>query len=170
MLRELATDTVERPGRLRLLFVPAVLAGNIRLLAGMVRANRPWRFTVRLYGALVAALAAGAFGVIASDVWSLAAAMGWWRLAILSLGSVAGTVIAIISAHGLWERAPDARVREQGILFNFASAATVAIGILSMYLAVFVIVLAGTGLVIAPAVMERAIQERATLMDYIHVA
>ena len=56
VLRELATETGERP---RGLFVPAVLLGNLRLLLGMVRANRPWRFAVRLYGALVAAGSSG---------------------------------------------------------------------------------------------------------------
>jgi hypothetical protein len=170
VLRELAMDTVERPGHLRLTFVPAVLAGNIRLLAGMVRANRPWRFTVRLYGALVAALAAGAFGVISSDVWRLAAAMGWQRLAALGFLSVSATIIAIITAHGLWERAADSRVREQVILFNFASAATVAIGILSMYLALFGIVLAACGLVIPAGVMQRSVGATVTVPDYVDLA
>jgi hypothetical protein len=152
------------------MFIPAVLTGNIRLLAGMVRANRPWRFTVRLYGAVVAALAAGAFGVISSDVWRLAAAMGWWRLATLGFLSVSATIIAIITAHGLWERAADARVREQVILFNVASAATVAIGILSMYLALFGIVLAACGLVIPAGVMQRSVGATVTVPDYVDLA
>lgn len=168
VLRELATDTAA-PHR-GLLFVPAVLAGNLRLLAGMVRANRPWRFTVRLYGALVAALAAGAFGVITSDVWRLAAAMGWRRLTVLTLVSVAATIIAIISAHGLWERSPDSRVREQVILFNVASAATVTIGIVSLYLALFAIVLAGAVLVITPGVIEEALRLRVGVREYVYLA
>jgi hypothetical protein len=166
VLRELATDTAEPAGRLRVLFVPAVLAGNLRLLAGMVRANRPWRFAARLYGALVAAFAAGAFGVITSDVWRLAAAMEWWRLAALSLLSVTATILAIIAAHGLWERGGDPRVREQVILFNVATAITVTIGIVSMYLVLFVIVLAGSALVITPTVLRQSVGSHAGPAEY----
>ena len=60
VLQELATETAARPGAQRLLFVPAVLSSHVRLLLGMVRANRPWRLAARLYRALVAAVAAGA--------------------------------------------------------------------------------------------------------------
>ena len=75
MLRELTTDTAERPGGLAVLFVPAVLLGNARLLLGMVRANRPWRFTARLYGALVAALATGVLSLVFADHWRIATAI-----------------------------------------------------------------------------------------------
>ena len=53
----------------------------------MVRANRPWRLAVRLYAALVAALAASIFGVVDLHVWQIAATMAWWRLTIMSITS-----------------------------------------------------------------------------------
>ena len=49
--------------------------GRLRLLAGMVRANRPWRLAAGSTGALVAALAAVAFALVTSDVWRIAASL-----------------------------------------------------------------------------------------------
>jgi hypothetical protein len=166
-LRELAADTADRPGWL---FAPAVLAGNVRLLAGMVRANRPWRLAVRLYTALVAAFAAGAYGVVNSDIWRISAAAGWPRLTVVSAGSIVATTIAILWAHGLWERAPDPRVREQVVLFNIATTATVLVGVLFLYAALLVLILAGSGLVIAPGVMERALVSDVSAKDYAALA
>ncbi len=169
VLRELAADT-EDPGRLRFLFVPAVLFGHLRLLLGMVRANRPWRLVARLDRALAAALAAGAYGVVVSDIWRISAAMGWWRLAVSSVLSIAVTVILIIVAHELWERAPDPRVREQVVLFNVATAATVGVGILALYVALFALVLAGAGLVITPGLLSDALGRDVGLGDYATLA
>jgi hypothetical protein len=43
----------------------------------------------------------------------------------------------LIAGHDLWESAPDPRVREQVVLFNIATAATVRIGIATLYVALF---------------------------------
>jgi uncharacterized membrane protein len=167
VLRELGTDVAHRPG---LAFVPAVLLSHLRLLLGMVRANRPWRFAARLYGALVAALAVSAYGVVTSDIWRLSSALSWWRLTVTALATLAVTVVAIIAAHGLWERAPDARVRDQVVLFNFATTASVAIGIVSLYAALFALILGGAELVVTPHVFAHAIGHDARLADYVALA
>ena len=59
--------------------------GQARLLAGMVRANRPWRLITGLSGALAAALAAGAFAVVTSDIWQLADSLGPLRLSVATV-------------------------------------------------------------------------------------
>jgi hypothetical protein len=169
-LRELANDTLDRPGALRLLFVPSVLAGHLRLLAGMVRANRPWRFAIRLYAALVAALAVGAYGATSSDIWRLSGSAQSWRLLLMSLVSVAATSAAIIAVHGLWERVPDPRVREQVVLFNIATLATVVVGIATLYAALFVLILAGAALVIPESVFDDAVVGSVTAADYAALA
>ncbi|MGZ4356630.1 MAG: hypothetical protein ACXVRU_07470 [Gaiellaceae bacterium] len=167
LLRELGTEVANRPG---FGFVPAVLLSHVRLLLGMVRANRPWRFAARLYGALVAALAVSVYGVVTSDIWRLSSALSWWRLTVTSLAALAVTVVGIIAVHGLWERAPDSRVRDQVVLFNFATTASVAIGIVSLYVALFALILGGAELVVTPHVFAGAIGHDAGLADYATLA
>jgi uncharacterized membrane protein len=170
VLRELTTDTARRPGGLGLLYAPALVASHLRLLLGMVRANRPWRLAARLYGALVAALAVGAYSVVTSDVWRLAGSTGWWRLLIICVVSITGTVAAIIGAHGLWERAPDPRVRGQVALFNVTTTLTVATGILCLYLMLFALILGVAELLIGPDVFASALGHPAATTDYLALA
>jgi hypothetical protein len=170
VLRELVSETKHRSGLLRGLFVPSVLFSHLRLLLGMVRANRPWRLTARLYRALVAALAASVYGLVTADVWRLGASTGWVRLGALSVASVLITIMAIIAAHGLWERRPDPRVRRQVVLFNIATAATVAVGIVSLYLALFALILVGLALVVSPDALTDALGHGVGVRDYVAVA
>jgi hypothetical protein len=45
-----------------------VLFSHLRLLLGMVRANRPWRIVGRRNAALIATLAVGVYGVVTSGI------------------------------------------------------------------------------------------------------
>jgi hypothetical protein len=170
LLRELAAETAPRMGRFGFLFTPAVLLGHVRLLLGMVRTNRPWRLAARLYAALVAALAAGAYGLVTSDIWRISAALGWWRLGLACAVSILATTVAVIAVHRLWERAPDQRVRDQVILFNVATTVTVAIGIVTLYLALFALILAGGALVITPHLLARSLEHGVGARDYAALA
>jgi hypothetical protein len=170
VLQELATEMPARPGVLRLLFVPTVLSSHLRLLLGMVRANRPWRLAARLYRALVAAVAAGAYGVVNSDIWRISAAMGSARLAVVCLASILLTSAAVIVAHGLWERAPDRRLRDQVILFNFATAATVVIGIGTLYITLFLLIFASAELLLSPDVLASGLGHAVGAADYATLA
>jgi hypothetical protein len=166
-LREVAADAEDDS---RFLYVPAVLLGHLRLLAGMVRANRPWRLAVKLYGVLAAAFAASAYGIVASDLWRLSAALSWWRLLAVCLVSLAVTIVALIVAHELWELAPDPRVRAQVLIFNVTTVLTVTIGIASLYAALFVLVLACAVLVIAAPLLGDALGHEASAHDYLMLA
>src|SRR5690606_39901570 len=63
--------------------------GYLRVLGGMVRANRPWRLVPGLSKALAAALATGAIATVNATVWSLAASLSTTRLVIAMVGSIA---------------------------------------------------------------------------------
>ena len=106
-------------------FVLPGIRGQARLLAGMVRANRPWRLITGLSGALAAALAAGAFAVVTSDIWRLADSLGPLRLSVATVFSIGAMVAWLVIDHELWER-PGGRVaRDRARLFNTATVLTV---------------------------------------------
>src|ERR1700758_5201291 len=107
----------------------------------MLRANRPWRLALRLMRVLVAAFAAGVFALVTSDIWRLAYYLGPARLAVIAVGSAAAVIVTIMVTTGLWERSPHPAAREQVVLFNIVTATTVGIGVVVLYLALFIIML-----------------------------
>jgi hypothetical protein len=147
-------------------FVAAVVRGNVRLLAGMVRANRPWRLIVRLSRALAAAAAAVAFAVITTDLWVLADALNWLRLLVLTVVSVGATVVWLIFSHRLWEARPSRVSRQQTVLFNVATTLTVLLGAASLYAALFVITIGSAAVVIDAGVLGKALGHDAGFGDY----
>ncbi|MER5449887.1 hypothetical protein ABT052_34545 [Streptomyces sp. NPDC002766] len=115
--------------------------GYLRVLFGMVRANRPWRLVPGLSKALAAALATGAVATVNSTTWSLAEALSAPRLVIATVGSV-GLMIGWLIVDGqLWHRStelsPEARQRAR--LYNTSTVMTVGIGVLVCYLGLIVI-------------------------------
>jgi hypothetical protein len=157
-------------GDVDLRFVAAVVRGNLRLLSGMVRSNRPWRVVARLSRALGAALAAVAFALVTSDIWRLASSLDWPRLLALSIISLTAIVVSLITAHGLWEHSTRERDREQVVLFNLATTVTVALGVATLYAALFVLTLAGAGLVLDPDPLRAALGHDVGFADYARLA
>jgi hypothetical protein len=151
-------------------FAARVVTGNIWLLLGMLRANRPWRLALRLSRALVAAFAAGVFALVTSDIWRLAEYLGPLRLTIIALGSVAVTSATIMIATGLWERSPHPAAREQVILFNIVTAATVGIGVAVLYAALFVATLAAALLLVPADLLSIVLRSTTGAADQIRLA
>jgi hypothetical protein len=151
-------------------FVARVVTGNIWLLLGMLRANRPWRLALSLMRMLVTAFTAGVFALVTSDIWRLAVYLGWLRLTIIGLGSVAGISVTIMITTGLWERSPHRAAREQVILFNIVTAVTVGIGVAALYLALFAVMLAAALLLVPGDLMGIAVGRPVGAADQISLA
>ena len=169
-LAELVTDIQDPSAHQGVTFLARVLTGNIRLLLGMIWANRPWRLIGHLSRALIGALAAASSAVILSDVWRIAADADAWRHAVLTLVAVAIAVVTLITAHDLWERAGDTRMREQVALFNLVTLITVMFGIATLYLAVFVVSLGAAALIIDPSLFAHEVGHPVDLGDYMRLA
>jgi hypothetical protein len=151
-------------------YVARVISGNLRLLAGMVGANHPWRLVGRLWRAMLGAVAAGAFALISFEVWRIANSLDGWRLILPALASIAAASVALIVGHGLWERAPDRRVREQVTLFNLATSATIVFGVTALYLFVFAASLLAAALLIQPSLLSETLGRDSDAWDYVRLA
>jgi hypothetical protein len=151
-------------------FAARVVSGNIWLLLGMLRANRPWRLALRLMRALAAAFAAGVFALVTSDIWRLAYYLGPVRLTIITLGSVSGIIVTIMITTGLWERSPHRDAREQVILFNIVTATTVGIGVVVLYVALFIIMLGSALLLVPGDLLSIQLRHPAGTADQIRLA
>jgi|SRR5688500_7378117 hypothetical protein len=66
-------------------FAAPGVRGPVRLLSGMVLANRPWKLFHSFKGTLAAAFATGACALVITTLWILADSVGWPRLLLLML-------------------------------------------------------------------------------------
>ena len=118
-------------------FVAPGPLGRLRLWAGMVLANRPWKMLPAFKGAIAAAFATGAYVLAISTMWLLADAMGFWRLLALMVVAIVAMVVWIIVAHHLWERPEDPHQRKWAPLYNGVSVLTISAAVLLAYAILF---------------------------------
>lgn len=142
------------------------------LLAGMVRANRPWRLFVGLSSAFAGALTGTAFGVLYSNIWQLATALGPFRSIGVVLAAVAAMTVWIIAGHGLWERAgPGETARTRDVrLRNAGTTVTVAIGAMFFFAVLLLVTFAAVCLIIPPAYLSEVLGGPVHPGDYFTIA
>ena len=130
-------------------------SGRLRLLLGMVLANRPWLLVPGLKSALVAALTTGAIATINSTVWLLAGSLSWWRLVVATVVSIALIVGWLVIDGELWDRPEDdsTEARDRSRLYNASTIITLTSGSVICYLALYVLNLGWALFVLDPAVM-----------------
>jgi hypothetical protein len=146
-MRELGRGVADDQGAVA--FVARVITGNLLLLAGMIRANQPWRLTLHLSKALTAALTAGVFALVTTDIWRLADNLGTARLVMIAVGSVTAIGATLIIGADLWERGRHTEARQQVLLFNLATTATVVLGVTAFY-AMLIVLTAIGALILVP--------------------
>lgn len=152
-----------------ILVAPALL-GRTRMVAGMIRTNRPWRLVPALSGALAAATATSAFGVFYSSIWQMAASMSILRLMWVSVTALALITAWLILPNGLWERRTRRQTGVDRAMYNMATLATVLAGVMVMYAALFVVVGAASAVVISPEFLSEQIGREAGAVDYVRLA
>lgn len=114
-------------------YLGAGLHSRLRLLAGMVRANRPWRLVPSLSGAFAGALATGGLVVVNQTVWKIAASAGAGQLAGATALAVTALVAWLVIDHRMWEARSAHGEHDPVALYNATTVITLTIGVLSLY-------------------------------------
>lgn len=170
---ELATGRARRLHSARIdgsvrYFAPRGLR-RLRLLAGMVRANRPWRLVTGLSRVLVGAFASGAVGLATFTIWLFSDTMGPWRMGAATILSIGAMVAWLILDHELWERPQSAADRGRSVLYNTATLVTLTIGVAVLYVALFCLLLGAAGVTLAPKLFARTVGHPAGVVDYLEL-
>lgn len=143
------------------------LRGKARLLFGMVRANRPWLIVPGLSSVTAAAAGGGAFGIFFSNVWSLSDALSYARLAVINVFVVAAMILWIIIHNNLWERPSEHYPRPQAALYNAVTLVTLLVGVASMYVLLFALILLGAVAVISGDYLGTTLGHPVGIPDYL---
>jgi hypothetical protein len=154
----------ERHGPVR--FAGLVVRGNLQLLLGMISANHPTRVMARLSRAATAALGTGAYAISSASLWSVADQSSWARLLAVALMSVLLILVALVIAHGLWERASTPAAREQVTLFNVVTITTLGMAVATLYAALFVLMTLAAAVVIPPTSFGEELGHAVGALDY----
>ena len=152
-------------------FVSPKVRGHLRLLAGMVLANRPWMLFTTMKGTLAAAFATAAYALVMPIIWQMADSLSWVRLLALMVLAVVAMVAWIIVAHHLWERpAAQEEAREQAALYNASTALTLGVAVLFSYAVLFVLVLLAARFFLESGFLQSNLGHPVGVSDYVRLA
>ena len=144
-------------------------SGSLRLLSGMVRANRPWRLVWGMTGPLVGAFAFSAFYLLNSTVWELATTLSPWRLVLTVIGALTVMTGWLVVYHHLWEpvRERPRGEREQAVLFNASTVVTLTTGVTFMYIGLCVVNLIASLVLLPPSILQSYIAGSVGVSTYV---
>lgn len=155
-------------GELR--YVASRLIGRVRLLTGMVRANRPGRALLGLSKLLVGAFGTAAFALTTNTIWQMGDALGGLRLTVIMLLGLTALVAWLIVAHDLWEKPDRETPAELARMFNLGTILTLTLATAVSYLVLFAGTLLAAALLIDTSVLKQTLQRPVDFTDYLTLA
>jgi hypothetical protein len=132
----------------------------------MVRDNRPWRLVPHLSSATAAAGATAAYGWITGSFWSIADNLPPWRLAVINVIAVLAMTLWLLFYNHLWDRPRDPTEREKAVLDNAATLTTLLLGVVCMYVILYVVTLCAGLITIDNGYLSRQLGHPAGFAGY----
>ena len=151
-------------------YLASRLIGRLRLVTGMVRANRPGRALLGLSKLLVGAFGTAAFALTTDTIWQMGDALGGLRLALIMLLGLTALVVWLIVAHDLWEKPDRETPTELARLFNLGTVLTLTLATAVSYLVLFAGTVLVAALLIDTSVLEQTLQRPVDVTDYLILA
>ncbi|GAB3143048.1 hypothetical protein [Microbispora hainanensis] len=151
-------------------YVASRLIGRIRLLTGMVRANRPGRALLGLSKLLVGAFGTAAFALTTDTIWQMGDALGGLRLTVIMLLGLTALVTWLIVAHDLWEKPGPETPAELARLFNLGTVLTLVLAAVVSYLVLFAGTILVAALLIDTSALEQNLRRPVGFTDYLTLA
>ncbi|WP_110689483.1 hypothetical protein [Salinicola endophyticus] len=136
----------------------APVRAHLRLLAGMVRANRPWTILPAFRRIVAVAFATGAYGLIFPTLWRLSAAYEVYRFVLLMIAAIAAMVIWLILDHGLWEPQRYTGSPRLTRLYNLTTLMTLLLGVGCYYAILFALFLVAVILFVPASLLEATVE------------
>jgi len=141
-----------------------------RMLAGMLRSNRPGRLLPAMTGSITVAVAAGAFGTFYGTLASVADALPSLRLLLVSLLVIGAFTSWLIISNNLWSRESELGGIWRGRLDNLSTIVTVGVSVALMYLILFLIMLVLSLAVIDASYLRSELMHPVGFGDYLDLA
>jgi hypothetical protein len=149
--------------------VGTLARGRMRLLLGMVRANRPWKLLPGLAKAMTAALATSAVATLNTTMWQVSDNLGTPRLVLAMVGSIALLVTWLIIDAELWERVenPTPDEREKAWFYNGSTVLTLLVGVGVCYVCLLVLNFLLAAFVLRPALLAHVFGHPVGIGNYL---
>ena len=151
-------------------WVASRIRGGLRLVLGMVRANRPGRALLGLSKLLVAAFGTAAFALTTNTIWQMGDALGPVRLSAVMLIGLTSLVTWLIAAHHLWEKPDRDTTPQLARLFNLGTVLTLGLATTVSYIVLFAGTAAAAALLIDPSLLGNQLGHHAGAADYLNLA
>lgn len=148
-------------------FVAPDIRGHLRLLSGMVLANRLWKLFPSFEGTVAAAFATGAYALVITTLWLLADSVGWPRLLLLMVTAIVAMVVWIIVAHHLWERQEDRQKRKWVALYNGVTVLTISMAVLFAYAVLFMLIFVAAWVFVPGAYFQTILKHPVGFSEYL---
>ena len=148
--------------------VKSRLSGYIRIISGMVNANRPWELFRAFLKILIIAFTTGSYALVFPTLWQMSTNYSIGRAAVMTIVSILALVTWVIISNKLWERKMD---EDKGFirrLYNATTFFTMLLTVCMYYIVLFIMFTTITLFLIPPAQVASNISaSSAHLTDYL---